>query len=56
LVYLKIYPAAFYDMPNHLYSETEQPPMFSVFEQERIDNMLKSSKDLNPQRPAPKGA
>jgi len=51
LVYLKIYPANFYDMPNHLYSDSEQPPMFSTFEQERIDNMLKSSKDLNPQRP-----
>ena len=50
LVYLGVYPKEFYDLPNHI--GTGQPPILSQFEQERIDSMMKSSKDPNPIRPA----
>ena len=49
LVYIGVYPKEFYDMPNHI--GKEQAPIFSEFEKNRIDAMLKSSKDPNPQRP-----
>jgi hypothetical protein len=50
LVHIGLYPEEFYDMPNHLYPNQEVP-MFSDFESERIEKVLKSSKDLSPQRP-----
>lgn len=50
LVYLGIYPFDFYDLPSHI--GTEQAPILSEFERIRIDGMMASSKDSNPQRPA----
>jgi hypothetical protein len=50
LVYLGVYPAEFYDLPNHI--GKEQAPILSEFERERVDAMMKSSKDSNPQRPS----
>lgn len=49
LVYLGVYPKDFYDLPNHI--GVDPAPILSVFEKERIDAMIASSKDSNPQRP-----
>lgn len=50
LVYLGIYPAEFYDLPNHI--GKEEAPILSEFERLRIDGMMKSSKDSSPKRPS----
>ena len=50
LVYLGVYPAEFYDLPNHIGKESA--PVLGVFEQERIDALMASSKNTNPVRPA----
>jgi hypothetical protein len=49
LVYLGIYPAEFYDLPNHI--GKDPAPILSEFEKARVDGMMSSSKDPNPTRP-----
>ena len=50
MVHIGIYPAEFYDLPNHV--GKEQPPVLGEFERVRVDTLMKSSKDTNPIRPA----
>jgi hypothetical protein len=49
-VHLGLYPAEFYDMPNHVLTG-KQPPVLGHYEQQRVDELMVSSKDQTPQRP-----
>lgn len=49
LVYIGVYPAELYDLPNHV--GKEPIPILGEFEKTRVDAMMQSSKDKNPQRP-----
>jgi hypothetical protein len=50
LVHIGVYPADFYDLPNHV--GLERPPVLGEFERVRVDAVMKSSKEANPIRPS----